>query len=89
MQVVFHAPEISQLLTYSGYQDYEKGGWNFPKMHLIQHLFEDIEAKGATHNYSSKPFEKMHGSLGVAYTRLTNFKDVGSQVGNNHLIHMD
>ena len=57
-------------------------------MHLTQHLFEDIEAKGVTRNYSSKPFEKMHGSLGVAYTRLTNFKDVGGQVSNHHLIRL-
>ena len=73
-------------LIYSGNQDYEKGGWNFPKMHLIQHLFEDIEAKGITRNYTSKTFEKMHGSLGESYERVTNFKDVGGQVSNNYSI---
>ena len=68
------------------YQEYEKGVWNFPKMHLIQHLFDDIEAKGVTRNYSSKPFEKMHGALGQSYERLTNFKNVGGQVSNHYLI---
>ena len=67
------------------YQNYQKGDWNFPKMHLIQHLFDNIEAKGVTRNYSSKPFEKMHGSLGESYRRRTNFKNVGSQVSNYYL----
>jgi len=51
-------------------------------MHLIQHLFDDIEAKGVTRNYSTKPFEKMHGPLKESYERRTNFKDVGGQVSN-------
>ena len=53
---------------------------NVPKMHLIQHLFDDIEAKGATRNYTSKTFETMHGAMGATYLRMTNFKDVGRQV---------
>jgi len=51
-------------------------------MHLIQHLFEDIEAKGVTRNYTSKTFEKMHGPLGESYDRLSNFKDVAIQVSD-------
>ena len=35
-------------LTYPDNQAYRQGDWNFPKMHLIQHLFDDIEAKGVT-----------------------------------------
>jgi hypothetical protein len=67
---------------FSGKQQYKKGVWNFPKMHLIQHLFEDIEAKGVTRNYTSKTFEKMHGPLRSSYERVTNFKNVAGQVGN-------
>jgi hypothetical protein len=51
-------------------------------MHLAQHLFEDIVAKGVTRNYSTKTFEKMHGPLKESYKRRTNFKDVGAQVIN-------
>lgn len=51
-------------------------------MHLIWHLFNDIEAKGVTRNYSTKPFEKMHGPLGESYEQVTNFKDVAGQVSN-------
>ena len=51
-------------------------------MHLIQHLFDDIEEKGVTRNFTSKTFEKMHGPLGETYVRVTNFKNVGGQVGN-------
>ncbi|KAG2033659.1 hypothetical protein BDR03DRAFT_808803, partial [Suillus americanus] len=35
--------------------------WNFPKKHLISHVFDNIVLKGATCNYSTKPNEKMHG----------------------------
>ena len=49
-------------------------------MHLIQHLFDDIEEKGVTRNYTSKTFEKMHGPIKDSYKRRTNFKDVGGQV---------
>ena len=49
-------------------------------MHLVRHLFDDIEAKGVTRNYTSKTFEKMHGPLAETYQRVTNFKDVASQV---------
>lgn len=55
-------------------------------MHLIQHLFDDIEAKGVTRNFTSKTFEKMHGPLGDSYQRKSNFKDVDRQVSNYYLI---
>ena len=61
-------------------QEYDPRGWNYPKMHLIQHLFDDIEEKGVTRNYTSKMFEKMHGPTKDSYKRRTNFKDVGGQV---------
>ncbi|KAG2116194.1 hypothetical protein BD769DRAFT_1629852 [Suillus cothurnatus] len=54
--------------------------WNFPKKHLISHTFDDIVAKGVTRNYSTKPNEKMHGSLRKIYLQRTNFKNVASQI---------
>ena len=54
--------------------------WNFPKLHLGTHIFDDIEAKGATRNYNTKPNEKMHGSLKDSYLLHTNFRDVAEQV---------
>ncbi|KAG1896735.1 uncharacterized protein F5891DRAFT_1245689 [Suillus fuscotomentosus] len=54
--------------------------WNFPKKHLVSHAFDDILAKGVTHNYSTKPNEKMHGSLQKIYLQRTNFKNVASQI---------
>ncbi|KAL1745630.1 hypothetical protein HDZ31DRAFT_35978 [Schizophyllum fasciatum] len=50
--------------------------WDFPKMHLLVHVFDDIVAKGATLNYSTKPFEKLHGPLRKIYLNQTNFKDI-------------
>jgi len=52
-------------------------------MHLTRHLFDDIESKGVTRNYTSKTFEKLHGPLGETYERLTNFKNVANQVSND------
>ena len=49
-------------------------------MHTHQHMFDDIEAKGVTLNYNTKPNEKMHGPLKESYQRRTNFKDVANQV---------
>ncbi|KAG1908652.1 uncharacterized protein F5891DRAFT_1124360 [Suillus fuscotomentosus] len=54
--------------------------WNFPKKHMIMHIFDDILAKGVTHNYNTKPNEKMHGGLRKIYLRRTNFKDVAPQI---------
>ncbi|KAG9088043.1 hypothetical protein FRC06_002252, partial [Ceratobasidium sp. 370] len=41
--------------------------FNFPKMHMLCHLFDDIWRKGAPANYSTKPCEQMHGKLRRAY----------------------
>ncbi|KAG1887716.1 hypothetical protein F4604DRAFT_1877523 [Suillus subluteus] len=54
--------------------------WNFPKKHLSAHLFDNIEAKGVSQNYTTKPNEKMHGPLKNAYQDCTNFKNVTEQV---------
>jgi len=42
-------------------------------------MFRDIEFKGATRNYNTKPGEKMNGQLKKFY-RNTNYKDVAPQV---------
>jgi hypothetical protein len=54
--------------------------WNFPKLHMTTHIFDDIEAKGATRNYNTKPNEQMHGPLKDWYLNWTNFKNVAEQV---------
>ncbi|KAG2116966.1 hypothetical protein DEU56DRAFT_874124 [Suillus clintonianus] len=54
--------------------------WNFPKKHLISHIFNDILAKGVTRNYNTKPNEKMHSALRKIYLQRTNFKNVASQI---------
>ncbi|KAK0493669.1 hypothetical protein EDD18DRAFT_1013410, partial [Armillaria luteobubalina] len=54
--------------------------WNFLKAHSHQHLFDDIEAKGVTLNYNTKPNESMHGSFKESYQHCTNFKNVDEQI---------
>ncbi|KAI6006641.1 hypothetical protein F5J12DRAFT_782887 [Pisolithus orientalis] len=61
-----------------------KMDWNFPKVHLWKHVMWDIQNKGAAHNYSTQPNEKMHGSLKDAYQDCSNGKDVAIQV-----LHVD
>ncbi|KAI6095858.1 hypothetical protein F5141DRAFT_1191180 [Pisolithus sp. B1] len=63
-----------------------KKNWNFPKNHMCMHVFDNIEAKGVTWNFSTKPNEKMHGPLKEKYQRCTNFKNVTEQILQvNHL----
>jgi hypothetical protein len=54
--------------------------WNFPKLHLHSHLFDDIVAKGTMRSLSTKPFEKLHGPFRKIYQLQTNFKNVEEQV---------
>jgi hypothetical protein len=54
--------------------------WNFLKMHSHQHVFDDIEAKGVTRNYNTKPNENLHGPLKMSYKLQTNFKNIAKQV---------
>ena len=44
------------------------------------HVFDDIEAKGVTRNFNTKPNKKMHEPLKESYQLRTNFKDVADQV---------
>lgn len=53
----------------------------FPKIHLLlHHAYNDIQEKGSTLGYSTKPFEKMHGSIHGIYQHQPNFRDVDKQV---------
>lgn len=63
-------------------QEYSKAisiKFDFPKMHWYKHLFDDIEAKGPTRHFNTKPNEKLHGPLKKAYSD-SNGKDFSSQV---------
>ncbi|KAF9480048.1 hypothetical protein BDN70DRAFT_878082 [Pholiota conissans] len=53
--------------------------WTFPKAHTHQHMFRDIEYKGATRNYNTKPSERANGPLKKYYQR-TNHRDVAPQI---------
>ncbi|KAJ7065749.1 hypothetical protein C8F01DRAFT_1228972 [Mycena amicta] len=54
--------------------------WNFPKIHLQLHMFDDILRKGAAKNFGTKIDESMHGPARAAYLTLTNKKDVAPQI---------
>ncbi|KAL1741520.1 hypothetical protein HDZ31DRAFT_76116 [Schizophyllum fasciatum] len=55
-------------------------GWNFPKLHLHVHLFDNIWDKGVTRVQSTKPFEKIHGPIRKIYLEQTNFKNIPRQI---------
>ena len=63
-------------------EHYAEKNWDFIKLHLLNHQFNDIESKGVTCNYNTKPNEKMHGPVKKAYRDCTNFKNIVSQVTN-------
>ncbi|KAI5998421.1 hypothetical protein F5J12DRAFT_784991 [Pisolithus orientalis] len=66
--------------TYAEKTQYTGKNWNFPKNHTWMHVFNEIEAKGVTHNFNTKLNEKMHGPLKEAYQKQTNFKNVTQQI---------
>ena len=80
-----HIPTLNPSQDYTMTQPSSKT-WDFPKMHSHIHMFHDIEEKGVTRNYNTKPSESMHGQLKTSYKLRTNFKDVGRQVGGKIVI---
>ena len=62
-------------------EDLDKKNWDFPKIHALQHLFDDIVAKGATRNFNSKTNESLNRPLKKRYIR-SNFRDVAEQVNS-------
>ncbi|KAG1731038.1 hypothetical protein EDD22DRAFT_1014271, partial [Suillus occidentalis] len=71
---------VQAFSTYLQVADESDKNWNFPKLHMSVHIFDNIEAKGATRNYNTKPNERMHGSLKDSYLLRTNFRDVAPQI---------
>ncbi|KAG8707611.1 hypothetical protein FRC09_001732 [Ceratobasidium sp. 395] len=61
-EVVKQFDTVSQECTESLRKEFD-----FPKMHLLVHLFDDIWQKGVTPNYSTKPSESLHRTLKKAY----------------------
>ena len=61
-------------------EHYTQKNWYFIKLHLLNHLFDDIELKGVTCNYNTKQNKKMHGPVKMAYRDHMNFKNIVSQV---------
>ncbi|KAH9020479.1 hypothetical protein EDB84DRAFT_1622335 [Lactarius hengduanensis] len=49
-------------------------------MHALVHSFDDMEVKGASRNYNTKPNEKMYGFPRKLYLNRTNFKNVAPQI---------
>ncbi|KAG1828912.1 hypothetical protein EV424DRAFT_1589978 [Suillus variegatus] len=72
--------------TYILKSESEPKNWNFPKIHLATHLFDDIMAKGVTCNFNTKPNEKAHRPLKKSYQLRTNFKDVAEQANHWSLV---
>ncbi|KAG1833209.1 hypothetical protein F4604DRAFT_2019034, partial [Suillus subluteus] len=88
--------EFTRLLDQYSAKDDSGKNWAYPKRHAHTHLFDDIEAKGATRNTNTKPNEKCHGPIRRIYLRRTNFKNIAEQVLRldhrfliAHSIHLD
>ena len=59
-------------------KDYGKS-FDFPKQHATVHVIDDIEQKGTTRNYSTRPGEGFQQEAAQAYAQ-TNKKDAETQV---------
>ncbi|KAL0564668.1 hypothetical protein V5O48_017376 [Marasmius crinis-equi] len=63
-------------------EDLGDKNWDFIKNHYFTHLFDDIQNKGVLRNYSTRLFEKQHGTLRNIYHQRTNFKNIAPQILN-------
>ncbi|KAG1847064.1 hypothetical protein F4604DRAFT_1594697 [Suillus subluteus] len=84
MNMISEGRSTIQALT--AFMKEDDKNWNFQKLHMTMHLFDDIEAKGVTRNYNMKLSKQMHGPLKDWYQQQTNFKDFAEQVGNTRLL---
>ncbi|KAI0754076.1 hypothetical protein C8Q80DRAFT_1296322 [Daedaleopsis nitida] len=73
-------PKFSQVVE--EYKLVHKKNWDFPKAHSHQHEPDDIENKGVTRNFNTKPSEHSHHALKTIYQTRTNFKHVEQQIAN-------
>ncbi|KZP13413.1 hypothetical protein FIBSPDRAFT_913092 [Athelia psychrophila] len=61
--------------------DFDGKDWGkIIKLHLWQHIFDEIEAKGVSRNGNTKPNEKLHGPLKKHFLWRSNFKNVAPQI---------
>ncbi|KAG1849777.1 hypothetical protein F4604DRAFT_1971059 [Suillus subluteus] len=74
---------MKQYITKTEDDDESDKDWNFPKLHMITHLFDDIKAKGASRNYNTKPNEQMHGPLKDWYKTELTLKMLWNSQDNN------
>ncbi|EIW78727.1 hypothetical protein CONPUDRAFT_75332 [Coniophora puteana RWD-64-598 SS2] len=67
-----------------------KKDWNFSKSHYFKHVFEDIQNKGATCNYSTWTNKGVHALLKAAYG-CNNGKGIADQIMrvNQHCLAVD
>lgn len=56
-----------------------------PKIHAIQHYYNDIKRGGVTTEYSSEMWENLHKTLTKGPYKGTNFKNVEGQLMNHHV----
>jgi hypothetical protein len=55
-------------------EDEKVQNWNFPNIHTLVHSFDDIEAKGASRNYT-KP---MRRCMGLSRSRIQGERTSGT-----------
>ena len=59
-------------------REYDKN-YNYPKHHFLAHLPFDLQVKGTTENYTTRPGEGFQQEVQQAYNQ-TNFRDTEQQV---------
>ncbi|KAF9462181.1 hypothetical protein BDZ94DRAFT_1368680 [Collybia nuda] len=90
-ETIYAGQELADIVSEGGENEEfisQTKNWNFPKIHLRQHLFDNIEDKGVSRNSSTKPNESMHGPLRKSYLGRSNFKNPAEQIlkADHHLM---
>ncbi|CAI5479673.1 unnamed protein product [Closterium sp. Yama58-4] len=54
--------------------------WEIPKVHMIKHLLENVEARGMPHHYSTEMWERTHKGTVKGPVRGSNWADIPRRI---------
>ncbi|CAI5482079.1 unnamed protein product [Closterium sp. Yama58-4] len=54
--------------------------WEIPKIHMIKHLLENVEARGMPHHYSTEMWERTHKGTVKGPVRGSNWADIPRRI---------
>ncbi|CAI5528000.1 unnamed protein product [Closterium sp. Naga37s-1] len=73
-----HAIKLVEILP-QAYPDHPSQ-WRFPKIHIVQHLLDNVMMRGMPHHYSTEMWEHTHKGTVKVPVRGSNWKDIPRRI---------